>query len=120
MTTDVAKFDSDGYVVIDDVLSEEAIVAIEGQLEKDNGGAGTRNLLNNPWCSHIAQALAAHQLISILLPKPGVAVQCTYFRKSLARNWLVPLHQDIVIPLATRFAATGWSMWSIKEGCELR
>ena len=29
-----------------------------------------------------------------------MAVQCTYFEKSAARNWLVPLHQDLSIPVA--------------------
>jgi ectoine hydroxylase-related dioxygenase (phytanoyl-CoA dioxygenase family) len=45
-----------------------------------------------------------------------VAVQCTYFEKSSARNWLVPLHQDLSIPVAERVDECGWSGWSEKEG----
>jgi ectoine hydroxylase-related dioxygenase (phytanoyl-CoA dioxygenase family) len=81
-----------------------------------NGGVGTRNLLATQWCKQLARTIAIYPLISVLLPESAVAVQCTYFTKSLKRNWLVPLHQDYVIPLKRRFFTPGWSMWSVKEG----
>jgi ectoine hydroxylase-related dioxygenase (phytanoyl-CoA dioxygenase family) len=45
-----------------------------------------------------------------------VAVQCTYFEKSSGRNWLVPLHQDISIPVARRVDHASLGPWSEKEG----
>jgi ectoine hydroxylase-related dioxygenase (phytanoyl-CoA dioxygenase family) len=116
MPTTISSFDSEGYVVIENILSDEAIVKIEKQLMSlPNGGAGTRNLLNKKWCKHLSQSVAVHPLISVLLPTSAVAVQCTYFSKSLERNWLVSLHKDYVIPLKEKFSADGWSMWSVKE-----
>ncbi|HEY8880785.1 MAG TPA: phytanoyl-CoA dioxygenase family protein [Roseateles sp.] len=82
------------------------------------GGAvgGSRCLLDQPWCVELAQALRAHALIGPLLPCDAVAVQCTYFEKSSSRNWLVPVHQDLSIPVAARVVARGWRGWSTKEG----
>jgi hypothetical protein len=34
-----------------------------------------------------------------------IAVQCTLFEKSAARNWLVSPHQDLSLPISTRSAA---------------
>jgi ectoine hydroxylase-related dioxygenase (phytanoyl-CoA dioxygenase family) len=117
MTIDTSNFDSNGYVLVENVLSYEAVTDIERQLESmPNGGVGTRNLLATQWCKQLARTIAIYPLISVLLPESAVAVQCTYFTKSLKRNWLVPLHQDYVIPLKRRFFTPGWSMWSVKEG----
>jgi ectoine hydroxylase-related dioxygenase (phytanoyl-CoA dioxygenase family) len=45
-----------------------------------------------------------------------VAVQCTLLDKSPAKNWLVSLHQDLSIPVASRMDDPGLSGWSEKEG----
>ena len=45
-----------------------------------------------------------------------VAVQCSCFEKSTSRNWLVPLHQDLSIPVAQRVAHPQLRGWSEKEG----
>jgi hypothetical protein len=45
-----------------------------------------------------------------------VAVQCTYFEKSASRNWLVPIHQDLSIPVARRVDEPSLRGWSEKEG----
>lgn len=117
MNAEISGFGSNGYAVIENVISDGLILEIEQQLAAlSNGGAGTRNLLAKGWCKQLSQSLSEHPLISLLLPKSAVAVQCTYFRKSVTRNWLVPLHQDYVIPLEERFSAPEWTMWSIKEG----
>jgi ectoine hydroxylase-related dioxygenase (phytanoyl-CoA dioxygenase family) len=43
-------------------------------------------------------------------------VQCTYFEKSASRNWLVPVHQDLGIPVAAHVGHTSLGGWSTKEG----
>jgi ectoine hydroxylase-related dioxygenase (phytanoyl-CoA dioxygenase family) len=117
MNADISAFDSNGYVLIEEIISEQSIAEIEQHIEAiPNDGAGTRNLLSTQWCKKLAQTIAKHPQISALLPESAVAVQCTYFNKSLKRNWLVPLHQDYVIPVKERFSDPGWSMWSVKEG----
>lgn len=51
-----------------------------------------------------------------IIPEHHVAVQCTYFEKSKRQNWLVPIHQDLSIPVKERKEAPGFGGWSEKEG----
>ena len=82
----------------------------------DGAVGGSRCLLDQPWCSELARELRRHVMLAPLLPPDAVAVQCTYFEKSSDRNWLVAVHQDLSIPVATRIEAPGWGGWSTKEG----
>jgi ectoine hydroxylase-related dioxygenase (phytanoyl-CoA dioxygenase family) len=43
-------------------------------------------------------------------------VQCTLFEKSADRNWLVPYHQDLMIPVKQRVDDDRLTGWSEKEG----
>ncbi len=45
-----------------------------------------------------------------------MAVQCTYFDKSPSVNWLVPIHQDLSIPVQERIAHPELRGWAEKEG----
>jgi len=38
------------------------------------------------------------------------------FDKTIAANWLIAWHQDIALPLVSRFDAAGWGPWSCKQG----
>lgn len=51
-----------------------------------------------------------------MLPVDPTAVQCTLFVKSIDKNWLVSLHQDLSIPVAERVDSLECSGWSVKEG----
>lgn len=75
---------------------------------------GTRRLLALDWCQALARRL--RQRVPALAGSSQVAVQCTYFEKSTAQNWLVPLHQDLAIPVRAQVPAPGFSAWSRKEG----
>lgn len=77
---------------------------------------GSRNLLAYPWCAAVARRLQRHTSLASLLPPNAVVFQCTYFEKTLARNWLVPWHQDLSIPVANHVEAPGLRGWSEKEG----
>lgn len=77
---------------------------------------GTRNLLVKPWCAALVERLRQHAVLSALVPHRYVAIQCTYFEKSVSRNWGVPLHQDLSIPVAGRVEGAGLGGWSCKEG----
>lgn len=50
-----------------------------------------------------------------MLPAGHVAVQCTFFEKSDAVNWLVPVHQDLSIPAHVRVEDAALRGWSRKE-----
>lgn len=79
-------------------------------------GAGTRSLLAQPWCAALARRLLQHPVLSGWMPAGSVAVQCTFFEKSAAINWLVPVHQDLGIPVAERVDHPALRAWSEKEG----
>ncbi len=106
-----------GFAVVPQVLTATACNALADRVA---GGAtasgGTRNLLQHAWCRLLASQLRQHLLLSPLLTPSMVAVQCTYFEKSSARNWLVPVHQDLSIPVAHRVNNPSLGPWSEKEG----
>jgi hypothetical protein len=106
-------FNNDGFAVVSQVLTSSACEAISLSLvEISNKGVGLRDLLDMPWCKMLAREVRHHPAISPLLPNDPVAVQCTYFEKSQNQNWLVPIHQDLSIPVRERVenpALTGWS-----------
>jgi hypothetical protein len=108
--------ETDGFARIPDALSTAECVDLSAQLlDAVQGGVGTRGLLEFAWCRSLAARLRS-QSLRPLLPANHVAVQCTYFEKSKGRNWLVPIHQDISIPVRERRAAPGFGGWSSKEG----
>ncbi len=112
------EFSTNGFVILDEAIS---LSELETALERINSinfrKAGTRNVLSFPWCQNIARSLKMNPAITPLLPCGAVAVQCTYFEKSVDQNWLVALHRDYSIPVKARISAKDWSGWSEKEGC---
>ena len=110
-------FSSNGYAVIDNVVTpaecREIAAVIAGEL---GAMSGTRCLLSRRWCKALARRLRAHPAIAALLPDGHVASQCTFFSKSSSLNWLVPIHQDLSIPVAERVDAPALGGWSEKEG----
>jgi len=114
-----ADFDSQGYTVVANALHADLLQLADTGCETETlSKAGTRNLLRHEWARNIAQAISEHPEISTILPATAVPVQCTYFEKNLEKNWLVPLHRDLSIPVGSRFDAAGWSGWSEKEGVQ--
>ena len=113
----VSEFKKSGYFVIPGVIDavlNRRLGAFVGGLA--NGGAGSRRLLDEAWCAHLAGALRGDARIRSLLPLNAVAVQCTLFDKSQQKNWLVALHQDLSIPVKNRVDRPECSGWSEKEG----
>lgn len=111
----VSQFKQSGYFVIpgviDAVLNRRLAAFVGG-----SGGAGSRRLLDEVWCAHLAGVLRGDARIRSLLPANAVAVQCTLFDKSLEKNCLVSLHQDLSIPVLDRVAGSECSGWSEKQG----
>ena len=113
----VSQFKTSGYFVIpgviDAVLNRRLGAFVRGFAD---GGAGSRRLLDEAWCRHLAAALRGDTRIHSLLPRRALAVQCTLFDKSPTKNWLVALHQDLSIPVKNRVESPECSGWSEKEG----
>jgi ectoine hydroxylase-related dioxygenase (phytanoyl-CoA dioxygenase family) len=117
MAISVEEFDRQGFTIVESVLSPEQIAATIAHLDSISlDRAGTRNLLDYGWCSELVDILRSHSTIGELLPSNHVAVQCTLFEKTIDRNWLVPLHQDLSIPVRERCEHIHLSGWSHKEG----
>ena len=113
----VSQFKSGGFFVLPGVIDavlNQRLGAFVGGLP--NGGAGSRRLLDEAWCAHLAGALRGNAKIRSLLPSNAVAIQCTLFDKSPMKNWLVSLHQDLSIPVQNRVDSPECSGWSEKEG----
>ncbi|AXV82131.1 phytanoyl-CoA dioxygenase family protein [Ralstonia solanacearum] len=107
-------FDTDGYTIVPGVLPAEACACLADKLNVDS--AGTRELLTQPWCAALADTLRRHPALSPWLPATHAAIQCTGFDKSARQNWLVPIHQDLSIPVAERIGDPALQGWSEKEG----
>ena len=111
------RFETDGFAVVPQVLSDAECAAAASQVcLADPGAGGTRCLLEQPWCAALAVRLRAHPGLAGYIGSDSVAVQCNYFEKSADRNWLVPIHQDLSIPVAARVAEPALRGWSEKEG----
>lgn len=111
------RFNADGFATIPCVLPAQECDEIATHITRlAPDTAGTRCLLPQAWCSALARRLRAHPGIASIVPATHVAVQCTYFEKSVDRNWLVPIHQDLSIPVAARVDHPALRGWSDKEG----
>lgn len=97
-------------------VDTELRVSDSGAPRAPSASGGQRDMLARPWCRALAHRLQQLPALAGLIPASAVAVQCTYFEKTAARNWLVPLHQDLSIPVAERVDAPGLHGWSDKDG----
>ena len=110
-----APFARDGFVVVDGVLTAAECVAIAAHIDVGDV-PGSRNMLAAPWCAQLARDVQGVAALALLIPEGHAAVQCTYFEKSQATNWLVPVHQDLSIPVREKVVHPALSGWSLKQG----
>lgn len=113
----ISQFETNGIALIEQLLSNAACQAIAAQVASfSSASVGTCCLLSQAWCRALAARMRQNPSLAALMPSDLVAVQCTYFEKSLAHNWLVPIHQDMSIPVAKRIEHQNLQGWSEKEG----
>ena len=111
------QFATNGCSFIPQLLSAPECEAIAARLTSmPNESVGTRCLLSQPWCHTLAIEIRNKPELAALIPENYVATQCTYFQKSVDRNWLVAMHQDLSIPVAQRVDEPALTGWSEKEG----
>jgi ectoine hydroxylase-related dioxygenase (phytanoyl-CoA dioxygenase family) len=111
-----SAFAQEGYLHVPALLSAAECEAISELHAQDGDSAGSRNLLRYPWCDDLARRIRMQLANMLLFPAEHTVVQCTYFEKSVNRNWLVPVHQDLGIPVAERNDDPSLSNWSEKDG----
>jgi ectoine hydroxylase-related dioxygenase (phytanoyl-CoA dioxygenase family) len=96
------EFQETGAYRIRDLLSHSELLALRRLNRMPPSRAGNRALLSRPWC----KALAARLISRLPHLNQLIAIQCTLFEKSAARNWLVAPHQDLSFPV-TANSVTG-------------
>jgi len=111
-----SDFAADGFELFAAVIPQDECESFAAQGMLDRTAVGSRCLLPHRWCAALAKRLRQHQALAHIIPSDHVAVQCTYFEKSAQRNWLVPVHQDLSIPVAERVSHPALGGWSRKEG----
>jgi Phytanoyl-CoA dioxygenase (PhyH) len=110
------QFVKNGFSLIPRLLTAaECDTAITRLSQSQSDAKGMRSLLSLPWCADLAAHIRQSPMLSALIPDDYVAVQCTYFEKSREHNWLVPIHQDLGIPVAQRVDSPALKGWSLKE-----
>lgn len=110
-------FSRDGFALVHGLLEPadcDALAALAAACVSD--APGSREMLAHDWCRELAQRLRQHPAIAAVIPAGHLAVQCTYFEKSVTQNWLVPVHQDLSIPVRERVEHPDLRGWSEKEG----
>jgi ectoine hydroxylase-related dioxygenase (phytanoyl-CoA dioxygenase family) len=113
----LAALEARGHVMIENALSEEALLRIDAAVDALRlSAAGARDVLSHAWCRELARALARDTRIAACLPASALAVQCGLFAKTASCNWLVALHQDMHIPVAAKIDHPSLSGWSCKQG----
>lgn len=110
-------FEADGFALVRGLLAEPQCREVAQRVaEMAPGSAGLRGLLRTGWCRELAGQLRRHPRLQDVLAPDLVATQCTYFEKSMQRNWLVPVHQDLSIAVAARVQADSLQGWAVKDG----
>lgn len=104
------NLDQDGYVVVDNVVSEEACTSLAASLPSISS-SGTRTLLSLEPYRNLARHLRSGPLKAFL--SNLVAVEGILFRKTLEHNWAVSPHRDAVLPVKGRGV---WPPSGEKEG----
>lgn len=115
------SFQEDGFAVLENLLPSAECDVLAARVNSiDQPSAGSRCLLDHAWCRDTANELRTQLAGDLASDLDGVSgsviVQCTYFHKTSAANWLVPWHQDRSIPVDSQVQSQGLTGWSHKEG----
>lgn len=111
------RLEDEGFLVTAPLFEHAFAARLDAAVPKlKPDGAGTRNLMEHPWCAELAALIRSHQLIAPFLSVATVAVQCNLFEKSRDQNWLVPIHQDLGIAVREKIAHPALTGWTEKEG----
>lgn len=111
-----ARLVVDGAWRLPSGLAAERLSTLPVDEALDGDAAGSRGLLSRPWCAALVDPIRRCLHAAGVLDGDAVAVQCTLFRKTADRNWKVPYHQDLSVPVAARVEHPELSGWSSKEG----
>jgi ectoine hydroxylase-related dioxygenase (phytanoyl-CoA dioxygenase family) len=118
------RLTSDGFAVVDDVVSADEISRLISALERAEIPRskraevvyGARNLLAVSAVKELASAPKIMSLVEPVLGPSALAVRALFFDKTPGANWPIPYHQDLSIAVAKRVDLPGWQHWTCKAG----
>ena len=105
-----------GFEFIDALVDSASTTACAVQLAEPTKGAGQRHLIEQPAVVALLKNPWVVATIRNALGECAFAYKATLFDKHNERNWLVPWHQDVSIPVAARHDMEDWNGWSVKDG----
>jgi ectoine hydroxylase-related dioxygenase (phytanoyl-CoA dioxygenase family) len=109
--------DQDGFAIIADVISPEAIAELRECARSAGTRPGMRNLFETqPAVHRLARSAEVRRLVEAVLGPRCFAVQAFLFDKSPKANWKVAWHQDLTIAVRERQSVHGYTAWSEKKG----
>ncbi len=121
MKTEIVE---NGFAIIKEVVSAEAVVDVlgalsriaeDGSIRKRGGIFAVRNLLDvSPEVEKLANSPEIRSLIEPILGPELIPVRGILFDKIPDANWKVPWHQDVTIAVQEKVETDGFGPWSIK------
>ncbi|HEY2847518.1 MAG TPA: phytanoyl-CoA dioxygenase family protein, partial [Pyrinomonadaceae bacterium] len=106
----------DGFEIFTEVLTPEECHDLLSalQVERASGRAGSRDILQNDFVRRIANDERLRDIAARSLGENAVAYKAILFDKRNETNWLVPWHQDRVLPMKKKFVDPEWGPWTQK------
>jgi ectoine hydroxylase-related dioxygenase (phytanoyl-CoA dioxygenase family) len=114
------EINENGYSITDNFFDHRIIIDLEAELNNigafdfTNTRVGETNLLQYGPVAAIAAHSSIVALLSVLFPLPLKPVKAFILDKSVHKNWNIPWHQDLKIPLQERANAAGFSNWTLE------
>lgn len=105
-----------GYIIHRNIITASQVTQLRHEADivaSDIGTACVRHLRSR---SKIFNALSVSKTLLSLLPAGLRPVRSILFDKTASENWPVLWHQDLTIAVIEEKAATGYSIWSHKDG----
>lgn len=110
----LAEVEERGFAIVAQLLSEEHQAALRELFESLDCRAGRRDGLRMESVQQVASSAPVLSLARGVLGEGAFPVKATLFGKSSSVNWLVPWHQDVMIPVANLGHGPGFGAWSVK------
>ncbi len=112
------SFQKRGFEIFEEIFDEQECKAILSDLHPSvrMNAPGYRSLLGGRFVESIAWDARLIKMAEGLLSGTAVPYKAILFDKSHNANWLVPWHQDRVLPIRNRFVDPEWGPWTAKGG----
>jgi hypothetical protein len=107
-----------GFEIFKAVLTSDECRSLVSVLNAEftSDRAGSRNILRNQTVRSSVNNERLRNIAARSLGGSAIAYKAILFDKRNESNWLVPWHQDRVLPLKEKFADCEWGPWTQKDG----